>query len=83
MEATEFINRGKELVGVRLGVSPSEVFTVVWYGKSLQNHKALLGNANSDKYFELTYNGNKQEAYLDTYVKEKNEVINMLSGKPE
>lgn len=82
MEATEFINRGKELVGIRLGVSPSEVFTV-WYSKSLQNHKALLGNADSDKYFELTYNGDKQEAYLDTYVKEKNEVINMLSGKPK
>ena len=82
MESVEFIKRGKELVSNRVGTETVAVF-VVWYSKSLQNHQALFGAYNSDKYFELTYDGDKGVAYLDTYENEKNEDIDMLSGKPE
>lgn len=49
---------------------------LVWFCKTLQNHKALLITDTFDgKYYEFTYNGDKDEGYLDTYVKESNEVV--------
>ena len=48
-------------------VPPFDVF-VVWSCKTLQNHKALLSTTLPDgMYYEITYNGDKQEAYLDAY----------------
>ena len=52
-----------------------DVYTV-WACKTLQNNKALLSTTLSDgMYFECTYNGDKQEMYLDAYRKEKNVCI--------
>lgn len=52
-----------------------EVF-VVWYSKSLQNHKALLSTTLFDgMYYEITYNGDKKEAYFDAYKKFENRVV--------
>ena len=49
---------------------------IVWKCKTLQNWKYLIGTTLPDnKYYELTYNGDKREWYLDTYVKVKNEVV--------
>lgn len=49
---------------------------VVWYAKTLQNHKASLGTTLDDgMYYELTYNGNKQELYFDAYKKFENRCI--------
>lgn len=49
---------------------------LVWLCKTLQNQKALLITDTFDgKYYEFTYNGDKKESYLDTYVKESNEVL--------
>lgn len=46
---------------------------VVWYYKTLQNHKALLSTTISDgMYYELTYNGDKNELYFDAYKKWEN-----------
>lgn len=50
----------------------SDVF-VVWFCKTLQNWKALVGTATKDNlYYEVTYNGDKNETYLDVYDKVKN-----------
>ena len=46
---------------------------VVWYSKTLQNHKALLSTNIADgMYYELTFNGDKNELYLDAYKKWQN-----------
>lgn len=46
---------------------------VVWYCKTLQNHKALLSTSLIDgMYYELTFNGDKNELYLDAYKKFEN-----------
>lgn len=46
---------------------------VVWYNKTLQNHKALLSTPVADgRYYEMTYNGDKDELYMDVYVKLEN-----------
>lgn len=49
---------------------------VVWYCKTLQNHKALLSTTVSDgMYYEITHNGDKQETYVDAYKKWENFVV--------
>ena len=46
---------------------------VVWQCKTLQNNKALLSTTLYDgMYYELTYNGDKKELYLDAYKKFEN-----------
>jgi len=52
-----------------------EVYTV-WKCKALQNWKYLLSSTLPDgMYYELTYNGDKKEWYLDAYKKFQNVVI--------
>lgn len=49
---------------------------VVWYCKSLKNHKALLSTSLPDgMYYELTYNGDEKELYFDAYKKFENKTI--------
>lgn len=59
------VTDGKEII-------PGEVY-VVWSAKTLQNNKALLSTPLSDgMYYELTYNGDKNELYFDAYKKFEN-----------
>ena len=49
-----------------------EIFTV-WKCKILQNWKYLVSSTLPDgMYYELTYNGDKKEWYLDAYKKFEN-----------
>lgn len=49
---------------------------IVWKSKVLQNWKYLISSTLPDsRYYELTYNGDKKEWYLDVYVKLENVVI--------
>lgn len=49
---------------------------IVWKCKALQNWKYLLSSTLFDgMYYELTYNGDKKEWYLDAYKKFENKVI--------
>lgn len=49
---------------------------VVWFVKVLQNWKALLStNIPDGMYYEITYNGNLEELYLDAYKKMENVCI--------
>lgn len=50
---------------------------VVWSCKTLQNYKALLSTTVSGDgiYVEFTYNGDKQEMYMDVYHKIANRKI--------
>jgi hypothetical protein len=51
-------------------------FYIVWYCKTLQNAKALIiSDVEDEKYYEVTYNGNSKEMYVDEYVKSLNKAI--------
>lgn len=53
-------------------ITNEDIF-VVWSCKTLQNNKALLSTSLRDgMYYELTYNGDKKELYLDAYKKFEN-----------
>ena len=56
-------------------ISENDVF-IVWECKTLQNNKALLSTTVSDgMYYEFTWNGDKNEGYLDAYKKWKNVLV--------
>ena len=49
---------------------------VAWKCKALQNWKYLLSSTLFDgMYYEMTYNGDKKEWYLDAYKKFENRCI--------
>ena len=54
-----------------------EVYTV-WKAKVLQNWKYLLSSTLFDgMYYELTFNGDNDEWYLDAYKKFENRVVKL------
>ena len=56
-------------------INKDNVF-VVWFSKTLQNFKALVSTTVSDgMYYEVTYNGDKKEIYLDAYKKWENKRV--------
>ena len=58
--------------------TPDSDIYIVWKCKALQNWKYLISSTLFDgMYYELTYNGDKQEWYLDAYKKFSNQVISM------
>lgn len=48
---------------------------VVWFSKTLQNWKALVSGVHIKEYIEVTYNGDKQETYVDVYQKACNQCL--------
>ena len=71
-KVAEYYNKKKDKTDAAPAMKVNDVF-VVWYSKSLQNHKALLSTPVSDgMYYELTYNGDKKELYFDAYKKWEN-----------
>lgn len=53
---------------------------IVWKCKALQNWKYLISSSLSDgMYYEMTYNGDKNEWYLDAYKKFENRRIPAMS----
>ncbi len=65
----------------KINVTLDNVY-VVWSVKVLQNWKALIStNLPDGMYYELTYNGDKNELYLDAYKKFDN--IKILINKEE
>lgn len=58
-----------------VNVSINDIY-VVWFCKTLQNWKALVSTTLPDgMYYEVTYNGDKKEIYLDAYKKFENKHI--------
>ena len=56
--------------------TPDFAVFVVWQVKALQNWKFMISSTLSDgMYYELTYNGDKREWYLDAYKKFENQMI--------
>lgn len=56
-------------------ITEDNVF-IVWSCKTLQNNKALVSTTISDgMYYEITYNGDKKEIYVDAYKKWENFLV--------
>lgn len=84
--SNQFIERAKEAVQISFNsqhayaigngeatpISAEDLY-VVWFAKTLQNWKALVStDALKGVYWEVTFNGDKGEAYVDEYQKKYN-----------
>lgn len=86
--SSRFLEKAKELVinyfnkeseksdgfSVRSSIKSGLDGDVVWYCNLLGNHKCLISTTAPDvMYYEVTYDSNTGEIYLDAYKKWKNE----------
>ena len=72
---SEYINKGPEHEAHPKLIEEDDLY-IVWFSKTLQNWKALVSTVYSDGlYYELTYNGDKAETYLDVYAKINNVAV--------
>lgn len=70
----DYFNNRVEITD-NMKITGDDVF-IVWSCKTLQNNKAMVSTTVSDgMYYELTYNGDKKELYLDAYKKWENKCI--------
>lgn len=87
MGSKDFILKVKELVAEYANehldksdnkqITADDVF-IVWSCKTLQNNKALASTTLFDgMYYEITYNGDKNEIYFDAYKKWENKCIKL------
>lgn len=76
-KVAEYFNEHKDKTDVVETMNAEDVY-VVWYCKTLQNAKALLSTPVPDgMYYECTFNGDKNELYLDAYKKWENVKIEL------
>ncbi len=85
MTGKDFINLIKTIItndfNSRVDTTNDKIITkddvfIVWSCKTLQNFKALASTTVPDgMYYEVTYNGDKNETYFDVYKKWENFIV--------
>lgn len=71
----DYVKAHLEKTDTHVTFSIDEVY-VVWFSKALQNWKALVSTTLPDgMYYEVTYDGNNECAYLDAYKKFDNVTV--------
>lgn len=81
MQSYEFEVKAKNALIKVLEEKYNEHFDIrllhlVWFAKTLKNFKCLIVDLSSNqRYYECTYNGEKDELYVDIYQKEHNVCI--------
>lgn len=86
MNSSEMIRRAKSLVCDYMNQKYHKVykqnsflpddFFIPWFCKTLQNWKAMVStDVIPGIYFEVTYNGDRDETYIDYYLKSDNVCI--------
>lgn len=69
------LNIVSDYVKIKHGLIEFQIF-IVWKCKILQNCKYLISTDIGDgMYYEVTYNGDKEEWYLDCYEKIDKKII--------
>ena len=74
---TDYTNKHLDKTDRKEFITKNDIF-IVWSCKILQNNKALLSTIIPDgMYYECTYNGDKNELYIDAYKKWENIALNV------
>lgn len=71
----DYLTKTMEVTDKHVTFGLDEVY-VVWFSKTLNNWKALVSSTLPNQmYFEVTYDGDKCQTYLDAYKKWENVCI--------
>lgn len=70
-----YFNTNVEKTDKDAKITTDDVY-IVWQCRTLQNNKTMLSTTVSDgMYYEFTWNGDKNEGYLDAYKHWKNVLV--------
>lgn len=73
-----FVSERLDKTDTHVEFKPGDVY-VVWFCKTLQHWKALVSTTLPDRmYYEVTYNGDKAEVYIDAYQKVENKAFSVV-----
>lgn len=79
MDSNIFIELAKHIYLNEVQESKEDTIFIVWASKILQNNKALISSPEEGApYIEVTYNGDKEEFYVDVYQKIRNQAIPLI-----
>lgn len=71
----KFLKQAKQAVCVITSWNPDDLY-IVWFAKVLGNWKALIStDVVPGLYWEVTYDGGMNRAYVDSYEKLRNVVV--------
>lgn len=79
-DVDQYLKKAKRVVilgapAFRENVKEEDLY-IVWFSKTLKNWKALLStDLESGHYFEVTYDGEKKQTYVDHYIKRSNKTV--------
>lgn len=78
LEVYHYVKAHLEKTDTHVTFGEDEVY-IVWFSKTLQNWKALVSTTLPDgMYYEVTFNGDKMELYIDAYKKFDNVVYKVM-----
>lgn len=88
LSTEKFLKLSKQKVAEELNIfldtdtyNEENIF-MVWYSKSLQNHKGLFSAPGEHHiYFEITYDGDNKKFYIDMYNKAQNTICDLYDDK--
>lgn len=66
LEAEDFIDGVKQIIAKDCRNEDANI-VLVWLSKTIQNWKGLFYCFGNERYYEATFNGDKDELYLDCY----------------
>jgi hypothetical protein len=66
LEAEDFIDGVRQNIAEDCGDENARI-VLVWLSKTIQNWKGLFYCFGNERYYEATFNGDKDELYLDCY----------------
>jgi hypothetical protein len=76
LESEDFIDGVKQKIAEDCGNENAKT-VMVWLNKTIQNWKGLFYCFGNERYYEATFNGDKDELYIDKYVLEYKKVYSV------
>lgn len=77
---TQYVQRAKEC-GMKALAFSEHGSVMNWLNKTIQNWKVLFYCFGNERYYEATFNGDKDELYLDRYNLDHKKVFKVTEGE--
>lgn len=82
LESEDFIDGVKQIIAKDCRDEDANI-VLVWLNKTIQNWKGLFYCLTNKKYYEATFNGDKDELYLDCYNLDHKKVFEVTAREKE
>ena len=80
LESEDFIDGVRQKIAEDCG-DEDAVIATVWLNKTIQNWKGMFYCFYNNKYYEATFNSDKDELYLDCYKIDHKKVFKVTEGE--